>query len=181
MNQSLTKSSNKLSTLIITAFILLFMAACSQLSELDSSSPVFRFQKTEDLYRASMRWGEWPNLFQIMRDNPKNKSTGQTSEQVPLKKEDWNRPTEERMIHLSTIKISSVSALSSGMSEEKGEGTTRLLIEYHFDSSVTVLSLRHTLHWWYDKENNAWYTDTPLPKEFDAPKHKTIKLSPKHY
>ncbi|MCU7800474.1 MAG: hypothetical protein KZQ70_10070 [gamma proteobacterium symbiont of Lucinoma myriamae] len=56
---------------------------------------------------------------------------------------------------------------------------SRFRIEYRLDNSAKIKTIRHTVSWWYDKEGNHWFTDTPLPKEFDLPKVKTIKLSPK--
>ena len=51
-------------------------------------------------------------------------------------------------------------------------------IEYRFDNSAVIKKFKHKVKWWFDKENNSWYTDTPLPKEFAKSKSRTIKLSP---
>lgn len=136
---------------------------------MDSHSAISRFQKSEDIYRASMRWGEWTNTFQLMRDNPD--SDNSTAKLKP--------PSEELLIHLDTIKVQHVEVLDSGMDEKEGKGQSRFKIEYNLDNSAVIKSIRHTVSWWYDRKANHWFTDTPLPEELDLPKTKTIRLSPK--
>lgn len=145
---------------------MLLLTACA---ELDSHSQISRFQKSEDVYRASMRWGEWTNMFQLMRDKPG--SDINSTKLKPL--------SDEHLTHLETIKVKHIEVLSSGMNEEEGTGESRLKIEYRFDHSAKIQSFKHTVSWWYDKESNNWFTSTPLPEEFDLPKSRTIKLSPR--
>lgn len=167
-------------------------AACA---ELDSHSTFSRFQKSEDLYRASMRWGKWTNILQLIRPRPESSdSTNYNSKKMLMNvKSDSNYSStgqessteqessfEELLAHLDTIHVSNVEVLSSAIKAE-GTGESRLLIQYRFDTSAKINSIRHTVSWWYDKQSNNWFTDTPLPKEFDLPKHRTIKLLPKRY
>lgn len=154
------------SALIMSSLILLLITACA---EMDSHSSTSRFQKSEDIYRASMRWGEWSNTFQLMRDKP-DSASGSTK---------LKPPSEEYLVHLDTIKVKFVEVLSSGMNKEEGIGESRFRIEYRLDNSAKINTIRQTVSWWYDKEGNHWFTNTPLPKEFDLPKSRTIKLSPK--
>jgi len=154
--------------LLLSMLTMLLLSACA---EMDSHSQISRFQKSEDVYRASMRWGEWTNTFQLMRDKPG--SDNSNSKLKPL--------SDEYLTHLETIKVKHIEVLSSGMSKKEGTGESRLKIEYHFDHSAKIQLVRHTVSWWYDKESNNWFTGTPLPKEFDLPKSKTIKLSPRQY
>lgn len=86
---------------------------------MDSHSSISRFQKSENIYRASMRWGEWTNTFQLMRDKPDSDS-GSTK---------LKPPSEEYLVHLDTIKVKFVEALSSGMNEEEGSGESRVKIQ----------------------------------------------------
>lgn len=151
--------------MIISSIILLLLTACA---EMDSHSSISRFQKSEDVYRASMRWGEWTNAFQLMREKPGSDSS--STELKPL--------TDDYLSYLETIKVKHVEVLASGMNEKEGSGESKLKIEYRFDNSLKINTIRQTVSWWYDKESNHWFTNTPLPKEFDLPKSKTIKLSP---
>lgn len=153
------------SILLISTFILL-LSACA---EMDSHSSISRFQKSEDVYRASMRWGEWSNTFQLMRDKPG--SDNSTSALKPL--------TDEYLTYLETIKVKHIEVIRSGMNEKEGSGESKFDIEFHFDHSVKIKSVRHTVSWWYDQETNYWFTNTPLPEAFNLPKKTTIKLSPK--
>ena len=186
------------SALMISSLILLMVTACAEFSELDSHSAFSRFQQSEDTYRAGMRWGEWSGVLYLMRPKPistesekiitiTDSSTGKEYQVVESQTENYNDSLlpklsrEELLKHLATIKVSHIEALESSMSKEKGTGISRLRIEYHFDNSAIIKTLHYKVSWWYDKQSNTWFTDTPLPKEFDLPKHKTIKLSPKRY
>ena len=186
------------SAFIISSLTLLLVTACA---ELDSSSAINRFQKSEDLYLASMRWGEWTNVLQLIRARPENPGSenGDKVQIMAVKPDSNERTTEqessantesstnkvsyynELLAHLDTIKVTHTEVLSSAMSESEGTGESHIIIQYRFDTSVKINSIRHTVSWWRDEQSNTWFTDTPLPKEFDQPKHKTIKLSPKRY
>ena len=133
---------------------------------MNSHSEASRFQNAEDVYRASMRWGEWDNAFQLMKERPDSITK-------------LKPPSEEYSTHLGTIKIKEIEVLSSGMNADLGTGQSKFKINYRFENSAVIKNIRHTIVWWYFKEANIWLTDTPLPKEFDLPKVKTIKLSPK--
>ncbi|MCK5649677.1 MAG: hypothetical protein KAI22_12445 [Gammaproteobacteria bacterium] len=180
------------SAFIISCLTLLLVSACA---ELDSSSAINRFQKSEDLYLASMRWGEWTNVLQLTRDRPE-KPSAENSEKLQLMavKSDRDEPSAEQesstnknpsynelLSHLDTIKVTHTEVLSSALSETKDTAESHMIIEYRFDTSVKINSIRHKVSWWRDEKSDNWFTDTPLPKEFDLPKRKTIKLSPKRY
>ena len=152
--------------LTASSLILLLITACA---EMDSHSSISRFQKSEDVYRASMRWGEWTNLFQLMKDKPD--SNAESAKLTP--------PSEAYLTHLDSIKVKHIEVVSSGMNDKKGTGESRFKIEYRFDHSAKIKLIRQTVSWWYDKKNNLWFTNTPLPEEFDLPKSRTIRLSPK--
>lgn len=186
------------SAFIISCLTLLLVSACA---ELDSSSAINRFQKSEDLYLASMRWGEWTNVLQLTRDRPekpsaenadklqamvvKSDSNEHSAEQEPSAEQESstnkNPSYNELLSHLDTIKVTHTEVLSSALSETKDTAESHMIIEYRFDTSVKINSIRHTISWWRDEKSDNWFTDTPLPKEFDLPKRKTIKLSPKRY
>lgn len=136
---------------------------------MDSHSSISRFQKSEDVYRASMRWGEWHNVFQLMKDKPDTDI--HSSKLKPV--------SETYLNHLETIKVKHIEVLSSGINDKEGTGESRLKIEYRFDNSAKINSIRQTVFWWYDEASNHWFTNSPLPEEFDLPKSRTIKLSPK--
>lgn len=176
---------------IVSAFIISFLTIllATACAELDSSSAINRFQKSEELYLASMRWGEWTNVLQLIRDQPE-KPGAENAEKLPVmavKSDSNERSTEQKfsynelLNHLETIKVTHTEVLSSAMSEEEGTGESLVIIDYRFDTSVKIKSIRHTISWWRDEQSDNWFSDTPLPKEFDQPKHKTIKLSPKRY
>jgi len=156
----------KIYALIVSFLALLLVTACA---ELDSHSSISRFLKSENVLRASMRWGEWVNAFALLKSNPDNPSSKIES------------PSEEYLAYLSTLKIAHVKVLTSGITEEDKAGESLFLIEYRFDNSAKIHKIRHKVDWWYHKESNTWFTDTPLPKEFDIPepRSRTIKLSPK--
>jgi len=184
-----------LSAIIASSLILILMTACGQLAEMDSHSTVSRFQKSENLYRSSFRWGDWTTIFQLMKNKPAE--TDSTSEKTIDEKENYNvlkkklsstndlnildTPSEELLEHLDSIHVQEIIMLSSGMNDKEGSGKSRFEITYRTDSSVKIHSVKHTVHWWYHKDSNSWFTDTPLPKEFRPTKRKTIKLSPPGY
>ena len=155
---------NLIRTIIISS-ILLLMTACA---EMDSHSAISRFIQSEDTYKASLRWGEWMGVFQLYRNKPGNQSN----------KTKIKPPSEEYLEHLETIIVTHIEVLHSGMHKDKETGDTLFLIEYRFDFSTKVKKIRHKIAWWHDDKSNIWYTATPLPKEFDLPKRRTIKLSP---
>ena len=148
---------------ILFSSLLLILSGCA---ELDSHSSISRFVKAENVYRASIRWEEWEGLSQLMRSNPETSD----SKMKPI--------SEEQREHLESIKVAHVEVLSSGIIEEDKSGESLFEIEYRFDNSAVIKKFKHKVKWWFDKENNSWYTDTPLPKEFAKPKSRTIKLSP---
>ncbi len=150
--------------LIISSLLVVLVSACA---ELDTHNSTNRFQQADNLYNASMRWGEWYSLFQLMKANPNNPS----SKIVP--------PSEEYIKHLSEIEVAHVEAINSGIIEPDKSARTLYLIEYHPKNSSVIKTVRLNVDWWYDEKHNHWFTDTPLPKEFDLPKKRTIKLSPR--
>ncbi|MCW8930291.1 MAG: hypothetical protein OQL19_08655 [Gammaproteobacteria bacterium] len=188
-------------TFAIIPFILFMITACA---ELDSHSSLSRFQSAEDLYISSMRWGEWSSYLYLIRAKPTKKQTGKiitltdpntgNKYEVVETQVDSNNATdaqqssndktterEELLLHLDTIKVSHVEVLSSSLNEEKGTAKSRMLIEYHHDNSAKIKTLHYNVFWWHDETSNSWFSQTPMPKEFEPPKHKTIKLSPKRY
>jgi hypothetical protein len=162
-------------TIFLSLIALFFISSCA---EMDSHSSFSRFQKSEDTYRASMRWGEWNNVAQLMRKKPIDKSNINTA--LPL---EVIAPsiTEEQIEYLEKIKVPHVEVRNSGITIKDEAGITLLLIEYQLENSVKVNKIRHQVDWWYDKKSNIWFTETPLPKEFNKPEPKTIKLSPSNY
>ncbi len=171
----------------------LLVTACS---ELDSHDVVYRFQKSEDNYRAAMRWGEWGTILYMTRPRPANllvktDSADNRTYQVKETKAgiddgenlsaDEEITREALIAHLETILVSHTEVTGSSVSNGKGTGTTRMIIQYHFDNSARIQTLRYKLSWWHDKESNTWFTETPLPEEFMPKKSRTIKLSPKRY
>ena len=175
---TLLKIKKIVSAFVISSLILLIITACA---ELDSHSPVYRFQKAEDAYRAGMRWGEWESVLYQIRPNPKTVvvTVDSTDEADNYIKEKTSR--DELLTHLVTIKVTNAEALSSSMNEDEGTGETRMMIQYRFENSAKIQTIRYKVSWWHDEKSNTWFTETPLPKEFEPPKHKTIKLSPKRY
>ncbi len=161
------QQSKFFTVLTVSSLILLLMTACA---ELDSHSTISRFQDSEDVYRASMRWGEWTNLFQLMKDKPDSEADSSA----------LKSPSEAYLIHLDSIKVKQIQVISSAMNDKEGTGESRFKIEYRLDNSAKINLIRHTVSWWYDKENNLWFTTTPLPEEFDLPQSRTIRLSPKN-
>lgn len=173
---------------------MLIITACA---ELDSHSNISRFQQSEDLYQAGMRWGEWSKVLYLIRPRPEssnsekmitkvNPDNGKKYQVVEIKQNnnsiaEQKKSNEELLIHLDTIKVAHTEILSSFINDAEGTGESRMLIEYRYDTSAKINTLRYTLSWWHDEQSNTWFTETPLPKEFDMPKHKTIKLSPKRY
>lgn len=147
-----------------TLFILILLVSCA---EMDSHSPISRFQQSEKLYISSIRWGEWINIFQLQKSRYDNSV--------------FKSPSDELLTHLSHIKVTHTETLSSAMNEDKATGSSLFLIEYRFDNSAKVKILRHKVDWWHNPENNIWYTSSSLPEEFDLPETEpgTIKLSPK--
>jgi len=150
---------------LLISLVLFFFSLISGCAEMDSHSQISRFQNSEDIYRASMRWGEWTNLFQLMKDKP----------DATTKLE---QASEDYLTHLESISIEDAEVLSSGMNKAEETGQTKLKIGYRFDNSAKVHSIKHTIAWWYHEESNTWFTDTALPEEFDLPESRTIKLSP---
>lgn len=193
-----TIKTAKFTSLILLSFLLI---SCGQIKELDKHSIISRFQKSESLYSASMRWGDWSTLLQLIKNKPKKADTEQAASEKKSIYDDHRAlesmngssggklnilttPTEKMLAYLETIKVNEVKVLSSGMSdvkEDQGSGKTLFEIVYHKTSSVRVHTIRHKVNWWYHKPSNSWFTDTPLPKEFQIPKSvsRTIKLSPK--
>ncbi len=155
-------NTKKMTLSLCICALLILLSGCA---EMDSHSQISRFQNSEDIYRASMRWGEWTNLFQLMKNKPDSTS-------------ELEKPSEDYLTHLDGISVESVEVLSSGMNKDKGTGHSTLKIGYRFNNSVKVHSIKHTIAWWYHEESNLWFTDTPLPEEFDLPESRTIKLSP---
>ncbi len=152
------------SYLLISGLFFFLITGCS---ELDTHDPINRFQQSDELYSASMRWGEWYSLFQLMKANPENPA----SRVKP--------PTDEELEYLSHLKVSHVETIHSGIIENKKSAKTIYQIEYHPENSSVIKKIRHTVNWWYDEKTNQWFTDTPLPEAFQVPRHQTIKLSPK--
>lgn len=161
---------NKRSTIFILILLVSCIVSCAEIAGMDSHSSISRFKHSEDLYKASLRWGEWINIFQLQR--PRD------SDDISAVKP----PSEALLTHLAHIKVTHTETLSSGINEDKATGQTLFLIEYHFDNSAKIQTIRHKVDWWYDSENNIWFTNTSLPKEFDVPETApgTIKLSPKN-
>lgn len=162
------------------------LTACA---ELDSHDKGFRYTKSENDYRAGMRWGEWNTVLYLIRPKPekvimKVDSTNEKSQQVidvPKGENQYSR--EELVDHLSTVKVKRLEVLSSSMGSDGISGQSRFKIQYRFDNSTKLNELRYKVTWWYDKDTNTWFSDTPLPPEFMPPKaepskRKTIKLSP---
>lgn len=115
-----------------------------------------------------MRWGEWENVYQLLKPNPDSISSQLKS------------PSEEYLNFLSTIKIAHVELVKSGITVPDKSGESLFKIEYRLENSAKIHKIRHKVDWWYSKEGNTWFSDTPLPKEFAMPpKSRTIKLSPK--
>jgi len=140
-----------------------------------------------------MRWAEWSTYLYLLRKKPnsnqaekvitiRDPSTAKKYKVIEDQTTSYNDSEEEKLSkealidHLSTIKVKRAEVLSSSMNGDTGE--SRILIEYRFDNSAKINSIRHKVHWWHDKESNTWFSETPMPKEFE-PGKKTIKLSPK--
>ena len=153
-------------TISILLLSLFLLTACAGLAEMDSHSKIARFQNAEDVYRASMRWGEWNNVFQLMKDKPDS-----TEKLKP--------PSDDASVYLEKIKVRDIEVLSSGMKKDLGTGHSKFRIGYRFENSAVIKTLHHNVSWWYYEKGNVWFTDTPLPKEFDLPESNTIRLSPK--
>ena len=162
-------NKDTMSALIVSAMILFLVTACAEMAEMDSHSSISRFQKSENVFRASMRWGEWENVYQLLKPNPDNPSDKLKS------------PSEEYLNYLGTIKVAHIEVVKSGITEIDKAAESLFLIEYRFDNSAKIRRIRHKVYWWYNKEANTWFSDTPLPEVFAMPKSKTIKLSPKSY
>jgi len=150
--------------LIISGLLVALVSSCA---ELDTHNPGNRFQQADNLYRASMRWGEWHSLFQLMKANPNNPF----SKITPLSK--------EYIEHLSEIQVAHIEVVNTGIVEPEKSAKTIYLIEFHPLNSSVIKKVHLSINWWYDDKLNKWFTDTPLPKEFEPPKKKTIKLSPR--
>ncbi len=164
------------------------VTACA---ELDSHSSVSRFQNSEDTYREGMHWEEWEKVLYLTRTKAENDlatdkatqmnpHTGKEYEVINANNEEKKREFEELIEHLETIKVLRTEVLSSSMNDDAGTGATRLLIEYRFNNSTKIQTIRQRLSWWHDEKINIWFTETPLPEEFTPPKKKTIKLSPQY-
>ena len=149
---------------LISGLIIFLLTGCS---ELDTHNPINRFQQADELYSASMRWGEWYTLFQLMQANPKNPASRVTP------------PGDAQLDYLSHLKVPHVETIHSGIIEDKKSAKSIYQIEYHPENSSVIRKIRHTVNWWYDEKTNQWFTDTPLPEAFQVPRHQTIKLSPK--
>ncbi|MCP3849413.1 MAG: hypothetical protein GY694_04125 [Gammaproteobacteria bacterium] len=182
---------------LLTPFILLLVTACA---ELDSHSSFSRFERSENLYLSSMRWAEWSTYLYLLREKPssnkaekmitiRDPSTAKKYEVVEDQTSSYNNLEEEissreaLVDHLNTIKVKRAEVLSSSMNSDGETGESRILIEYRFDNSAKINSIRHKVRWWYDEESNTWFSETPMPKEFKpkqplSGKKKTIKLSP---
>ncbi len=168
------------------SLLALFLTACS---ELDTHDKGFRFTKSEEDYRTGMRWGEWDGVLNLIRAKPESLVMNAGSEndkkyQVINIPKDENKLSREELIdHLSTIKVKQIEVLSSSMGADGISGQSRFMIQYRIDNSAKIQKFRHKVSWWYDKDTNIWFSETPLPKEFEPPKadpskRKTIKLSP---
>ena len=115
--------------LTVSSLILLLMTACA---EMDSHSTISRFQNSEDVYRASMRWGEWSNVFQLMKDKPD--SNAESTKLAP--------PSEAYLTHLDSIKVKHIEVISSGINDKEGTGESKFKIEYRFDHSAKIKLIR---------------------------------------
>lgn len=151
----------------ITMFftLILLISGCA---ELDSHSKLSRFEGSINVYKGSLRWGEWHGAIELHR--------------TPENKKQMKKPSEKYLQHLSTIKVKHIEDKMSQMNPDKITGQSLFIIEYRFEDSVKMNTIRHMVYWWHDKETNTWYTKTPLPKEFDMSEEeqRTIKLSPKN-
>ena len=145
---------------------LLLSASC----ELDPHSKVNRFNDSENIYKASLRWGQWMNLLQLQQSDP----DGQ--------KVTFEEASTEYLEQLSHIKVTHIENIGGTMNAEGTKSTNIYLIEFHYDTSTSIKKINHTVDWWFDGPSNFWYTSTGLPKEFNLnihPQLNTIKLSPK--
>lgn len=157
-------------TLIFFITLSLLLTSCA---ELDSHSKIYRFNDSENTYKASLRWGQWMNLLQLQRNDP------DSGEKVT-----FSEVSNEYLEQLNHIKVTHIESIGSSMNAEGTKSKVIYLIEFHYDSSSIIKKINHTVDWWYDEPNNFWYTSTALPKEFNLnkqPKLNTIKLSPKGY
>ena len=155
-------------TVLVTfLFVMLFVTSCA---ELDSHSKLNRFKDSENIFKASLRWGEWMNLLQLQKADPDNKQLR------------FDIASEQYLEQLSHIKVTHVESIGAQMSTDGTRSKTIYLIEYHLDDSSSIKKIRHTVDWWHDEETNRWYTSSVLPEEFKEhikPKLDTYKLSPK--
>lgn len=154
-------------TTIIFALSLALLLTLSGCAELDSHSKTYRFEGSINLYKSSIRWGEWVGALQLYR-KPEDKQVAP--------------PSEQYLRHLEKIKVKHIEELNSQMNPDEKTGQTFFLIEYHMDNSTKIHSIRHKVLWWHDTESKTWFAKTPLPKEFDMSEQeaRTIKLSPRN-
>lgn len=153
---------------IFISFFLLTILFTSSCAELDSHDKSYRFNDSITLYKNSLRWGQWTNLIQLQRPEPEADNT------------DFEDPAQYSLIKLKKIKVTHIEDIGTQMDPNERNAKTIFLIEFHFDNSSVITSIHHTVNWWYDEENNLWFTNTALPKEFKLAEKqlKTIKLSP---
>ncbi len=153
---------------IFTSFFLLTILLTSSCAELDSHDKSYRFNDSITLYKNSLRWGQWTNLIQLQKPEPGADNT------------DFEDPAQYSLIKLQKIKVTHIEDIGTQMDSNEHNAKTIFLVEFHFDNSSVITPIHHTVNWWYDEENNLWFTNTALPKEFKLSEKqlKTIKLSP---
>lgn len=153
---------------IFISFFLLTILFTSSCAELDSHSKSYRFNDSITLYKSSLRWGQWTNLIQLQKPEPGADNT------------DFEDPAQYSLIKLNKIKVIHIEDIGTQMDPNERNAKTIFLIEFHFDDSSVISAINHTVNWWYNAEDNIWYTNTALPKEFKLTEKqlKTIKLSP---
>jgi hypothetical protein len=148
--------------------IILPVISLSGCAELDSSSSTNRFQSAVNLYNNSIRWHDWNKVFQLMQNKPDSSNDTILS------------PTAEQLEHLEGFKIVRVNILNTMITEEDKSADVVFVIEYRRTNSLKVHSVRHNTSWWFNDEDNIWYTETALPEIFYPTPNarKTIKYSP---
>lgn len=150
-------------------FVLLSFLLLTSCAELDSHSKENRFQDSENIYKASLRWGQWMNLLQLQKNDPATNNIT------------FDIASQEYLEQLEHIKVTHIESIGSSMTSDGTKSKSIYVIEFHHDSSTILNRIHHTVEWWYHEETNFWYTSTPLPEEFGLdkkPQLNTIKLSP---
>ncbi len=109
--------------------------------------------KAVKLYDKSLRWGNWEALLRLIRPKPDTQFTDNELQQKYI----------ADLKYLEHIRITRTQMSTPEFYPQTKEAESFIIIDYTLQYGNAIHVEKLNLHWWYDKENEFWFTETPLP------------------